>query len=84
MAGMLGVRRASDFPGVEIALGWHIYTRGDAIIIGHGGMTGGYTTFIGYEPKERVGVAVLSNAEWVGVSDIGLHLLNPKTLAGLR
>jgi len=80
MAAMLNVRRPSDLPGVEIALGWRVVTRGDCILIGHGGMTGGYSSFIGYNPAARVGVAVLANAQWAGVNEIGLHLLNPKTL----
>jgi CubicO group peptidase (beta-lactamase class C family) len=78
MAAMLNVRRPSGTPGVEMALAWHIFARGDGMIIGHGGMTGGYSSFIGYEPKARVGVAVLSNAQMWGAHDIGLHLLSPK------
>ena len=45
----------------------------------HDGATGGFCSFIGYDPKERIGVVVLSNASTPsGVVDIGLHLLNPK------
>ncbi|HET9942194.1 MAG TPA: DUF3471 domain-containing protein, partial [Terriglobia bacterium] len=43
------------------------------------GNTGGYRSFIGYDPKMRVGVVVLSNAgTGAGIEDIGIHLLNPK------
>ena len=45
----------------------------------HDGGTGGFCSFVGYDPKERIGVVVLSNASTpTGVVDIGLHLLNPK------
>ena len=48
-------------------------------MIWHNGGTGGYRSFIGYEPKTRIGVVVLANAETpAGVDDIGLHLLNTK------
>jgi hypothetical protein len=48
-------------------------------IVGHNGATGGFRSFVGYDPKERIGVVVLSNASTLsGVDDIGLHLLNPK------
>ena len=40
---------------------------------------GGFRSFVAYDPKDRIGVVVLSNASTpFGVDDIGLHLLNPK------
>jgi hypothetical protein len=34
---------------------------------------------VGYDPKERIGVVVLSNASTAtGIDDIGFHLLNPE------
>jgi CubicO group peptidase (beta-lactamase class C family) len=77
MAAMPTVRRPTGVPGLEIALGWHILTRDGHEIIWHNGGTGGYRSFIGYDLKRRVGVAVLSNAETsAGVDDIGQHVLN--------
>jgi serine-type D-Ala-D-Ala carboxypeptidase/endopeptidase len=76
MLAMLAVRRPTGVPGLEIALGWHILTRDGHEIIWHNGGTGGYRTFVGYDLKRRIGVAVLSNAETsAGVDDIGQHLL---------
>jgi CubicO group peptidase (beta-lactamase class C family) len=43
----------------------------------HNGGTGGYRSFIGYDPARRAGVVVLSNSAG-DVDDIGLHLLNPR------
>jgi CubicO group peptidase (beta-lactamase class C family) len=78
MARMLTVRRSTGGPGVDIALGWHIFTSGGRDIIWHNGGTGGYRTFIGFDPKARVGVVVLSNTSTtLGVDDIGRHLLDP-------
>lgn len=80
MASMLATRRPAGMAGLEIGLGWHILTRDGVEIVWHNGGTGGYRTFIGYDLKRRVGVAVLSNTETnAGVDDIGQHLLNANT-----
>ena len=77
MAAMLKTRRPVG-GGLEVALGWHIFTSNGKEIIWHNGGTGGYRSFIGFDPKTRVGVVALSNAETTdGVDDIGHHLLDP-------
>jgi D-alanyl-D-alanine-carboxypeptidase/D-alanyl-D-alanine-endopeptidase len=80
MAAMLDVRSPSGTPGLDVALAWHIYsTASRGTVIWHNGGTGGYRSFIGYDPKTRIGVVVLANAGTAaGVDDIGLHLLNTK------
>ncbi len=78
MAAMLAGRRPTGVPGLEIGLGWHILTRDGREMIWHNGGTAGFRSFIGYDPKTRVGVVVLSNAGIAsGMDDIGQHLLNP-------
>jgi len=78
MAAMIATRRPTGTPNLEIALGWHIWTRDGHEIIWHNGGTGGYRTWIGFEPKTRTGVVVLSNTSTnAGADDIGLHLLDP-------
>jgi len=59
-------------------LGWDIDTRGGNKIISKGGATAGFTTFIGYSPKTRVGVVALANTSGVGPGDIGFHLLDAR------
>ncbi len=77
MAAMSKVRRPTGTTGLEIALGWHIYTHHGDDEIWHNGGTYGYRSFIGYRPRTRVGVVVLSNAFTnAGIDDIGLHLLD--------
>jgi serine-type D-Ala-D-Ala carboxypeptidase/endopeptidase len=77
MAAMLKVRRPTGRPDLEIALGWHIFTTNGKEIVWHNGGTGGYRSFMGFDPKTRVGVVVLSNAApTAGVDDIGRHLLD--------
>jgi CubicO group peptidase (beta-lactamase class C family) len=75
VAAMLDVRRPAGRPGLDIALGWHISSG----VIWHNGGTGGYRSFVGYDPKKRIGVVVFSNAQTTaGVDDIGMHLLDAK------
>jgi CubicO group peptidase (beta-lactamase class C family) len=77
-ARMLSVRKPTGQPGLEVALAWHIFSRDGKDLIWHNGGTGGYRSFVGYDPKARVGVVVLSNAFTdLGVDDIGTHLLDP-------
>jgi D-alanyl-D-alanine-carboxypeptidase/D-alanyl-D-alanine-endopeptidase len=77
MKAMLEVRRPAG--QATIGLGWIIMSAHGREIVGHNGATGGFRSFVGYAPEERIGVVVLSNASTPsGVDDIGLHLLNPK------
>ena len=79
MAAMLKVRRPTGTAGLEIALDWHIFARDGREIVWHNGGTGGYRSFIGYDPKARVGIVVLSNTFTnAGVDDIGVHLLDAR------
>ena len=78
MASMLTTRRPTGGPGMDIALGWHIAKNGDREIVWHNGGTGGYRSFVGFDPKRRAGVVVLANMfTEAGVDDIGRHLLDP-------
>jgi CubicO group peptidase (beta-lactamase class C family) len=74
MKAMLNVRRQINTK-FEVALGWNLLGE----IVWHDGATGGFSSFTGFDPKTRLGVVVLSNALALpGISDIGIHLLNPK------
>ena len=78
MASMLSVRRPAG-PTGQIALAWIIARSSSDEIVWHNGGTAGYRSFIGFDPKARVGVVVLSNTFTDGgVDDIGMHLLNPQ------
>jgi CubicO group peptidase (beta-lactamase class C family) len=77
MKAMLEVRRPAG--QTKIGLGWLIYATDGREIAWHNGGTGGFRSFVGYDPKEGIGVVILSNAfTLAGVDDIGFHLLNPK------
>ncbi|MCZ6681504.1 MAG: serine hydrolase [Candidatus Poribacteria bacterium] len=68
-------RHEAESPDMKIALGWHVSTKYDTEIIWHNGGTGGYKSFIGFHPKKKIGVVVLSNSTQ-SIDDIGYHLLD--------
>jgi serine-type D-Ala-D-Ala carboxypeptidase/endopeptidase len=75
MKAMLEVRLPAGKTGFEIGLGWNILGE----IAWHDGGTGGFRSFLGHDPKARIGVVTLSNASTPsGVDDLAIHLLNPK------
>jgi CubicO group peptidase (beta-lactamase class C family) len=78
---MLAVRSPTGIGALEVGLAWHVSsTPAGGAVIWHNGGTGGYRSFIGFDPAARIGVVALSNAgTQAGVDDIGSHLLNPKT-----
>jgi len=77
MAAEVSIRRPTGVPNMEIAYAWHVQTKDGNSIIWHNGGTGGYRTSMGYDPKRRAGVVVLSNISTPeGPDDIGRHLLD--------
>jgi len=68
------MQHETGIPDLEIGLGWHILKKSDTSIVWHNGGTGGYHAFIGFDPKARRGVVVLSNSS-NDIDDIGRHLL---------
>ena len=77
MAAEMSIRRPTTIPDMQIAYAWHIQNKGGNSIIWHNGGTGGYTTYMGFDPKTRAGVVVLTNLSGPpGPDDIGRHLLD--------
>ena len=77
MAAEISVRKPTGIPNMEIAYAWHVQTKDGNSIIWHNGGTGGYRTYMGFDPKRRSGVVVLSNiATGAGQDDLGRHLLD--------
>ncbi len=67
---------------MKIGLGWHIAEQHEARVVWHNGGTGGYHSFIGFNPATRRAVVVLANSAR-SFDDIGFHLLDSKyPLAG--
>ena len=71
-------------PGEFVGLGWHIVDRFGSHIVWHNGGTGGYRTYIGFDPDTRRGVVLMSNSH-SGSDDIARRALNrafPLTVYG--
>ena len=60
----------------RIGLNWITRQGGGRTIVWHNGGTGGYRTFVGFDPLNGTGVVVLTNSTQ-GSDDIGFHLLEP-------
>ena len=69
-------REEAGGPGMRIGLHWIVQNVRDDRIVWHNGGTGGFRTFIGFDPDDQVGVVVLTNSTH-GADDIGMHLINP-------
>jgi D-alanyl-D-alanine-carboxypeptidase/D-alanyl-D-alanine-endopeptidase len=84
MAKLLSLRRPTISPAMTQALGWEVVTTPAGDIVQHGGGTGGYHTFIAFDPGTRTGVVVLTNAETaMGGDDIARHILIGTSIAVL-
>ena len=68
-------RRQFTAPNMEIGLGWIIRSEHDRALLWHNGGTGGYRSFVGFDPVSSTGVVVLSNTSF-SVDDLGFHLLD--------
>ena len=60
--------------GMDIGLGWIIADEGDRRFVWHNGATGGYSSFIGFDPQAREAVVVLSNSV-ISVDGLAYRLL---------
>ena len=78
MADMLKVKRPTQYLELKAALGWHVATLHGVEMVWENGRTAGYRAFIGFVPKNRTGVVVLSNASNT-IDDIGVHILDSAT-----
>jgi serine-type D-Ala-D-Ala carboxypeptidase/endopeptidase len=76
-AALLSVQRPTEAPFIDEALGWMVDSRGGGRIIWKDGETGGYASFMGYDPASGSAVVVLSNSA-NSVDDLGLHLLDSR------
>lgn len=77
MKSMLVVRKPTGVANLEIALGWHVLSKEGEQIVWHNGGTGGYHSFMGFDPKTKSGVVVLSNSG-NNIDDIGYHLIDSR------
>jgi serine-type D-Ala-D-Ala carboxypeptidase/endopeptidase len=70
-------RRDAFSAKTQVGLGWFIGIPANRGLIFHGGSTPGYNSFVGFDPKTGLAVVVLANTS-ADISDIGLHVLEPR------
>ncbi|HEY0759602.1 MAG TPA: serine hydrolase [Acidisarcina sp.] len=79
MASMVKDSRPTGAPDARIAIGWQLSTRDGQAIFWHNGSTGGFRSYLGFDPAYGIGVVAFSNANTnTGVDDLGFHLLDAK------
>jgi D-alanyl-D-alanine-carboxypeptidase/D-alanyl-D-alanine-endopeptidase len=78
MADMVKMQRPTQYLELKAALGWHVATLHGVEMVWENGQTAGYRAFIGFVPKTRAGVVVLSNSANT-IDDIGVHILDKVT-----
>lgn len=61
----------------KIAYGWHVRRIDGSRVFWHNGRTGGFASFMAFDPARDIGVVVLANSSR-SVDDIGMKLLNQK------
>jgi hypothetical protein len=76
MGDMVKVRRPTQYLELKAALGWHVATLHNIDIVWHNGQSAGHRVFVGFSPRLRAGVVVLSNSA-NSIDDIGVHILDP-------
>jgi serine-type D-Ala-D-Ala carboxypeptidase/endopeptidase len=77
MVDMRTVRRTTRNGAMKIALGWHTFERGGHPMYWHTGMTGGFRSFVGFDPEAGIGIVALANTSTpTGMDDIGPYLLD--------
>jgi serine-type D-Ala-D-Ala carboxypeptidase/endopeptidase len=69
--------RDTDQPAMRIGLAWLTLNPFGTPITWHNGGTGGYHSFIGFDPTHDRGVVILANSSR-SIDDIGLHTLEPR------
>jgi CubicO group peptidase (beta-lactamase class C family) len=67
-------RQATAQPGLSIGLNWHIRSADGLDVVWHNGGTGGYRTWIGFDPKRRIAAVVLTNSTHPP-DDLGFQLV---------
>ena len=62
---------------MKIGLAWFTLNQFGTPLVWHNGQTGGYHSFIGFDPAKARGVVILIN-QGASIDDIGLHLLDDR------
>ena len=74
---MRSVHRETGVDDLEIMMAWHVLHKFGSDVIWHNGGTGGYRSFLGFNPATKTGAVVLCNS-FNDCDDIGRHVLESR------
>jgi len=72
---LLETRRPTSVKGTEVGLGWFISSNETEEIVWKSGLTGGFSSFIGFSTRNQHGAILLSNGGYT--AGAGFRLINP-------
>ncbi len=75
IARLLETRRSTSIAGTAVGLGWFVSSDEHDEIVWKSGLTGGFSSFLGYSTRTHRGAAILSNG--FGVAGLGFRSVNP-------
>lgn len=78
LLGQCHQQQYSPMPAFAVGLGWMLSTSNQTELIWHNGGTGGFRSYIGFNPKLKKGVVILSNSTEDWPDEFGLLLLDPE------
>lgn len=67
----------APMPGFAVGLGWMFSSSNQADLIWHNGGTGGFRSYLGFNPKLQKGIVILSNSTEDWPDELGLVVLDP-------
>lgn len=73
-ARLLQTRRPTTVPGTRVGLGWFISSNNTEEIVWKSGLTGGFSSFIGFSRRNHRGAILLSNGGYT--AGAGIRLIN--------
>lgn len=77
MKKMRSVQVRAGSPDTSMGFGWHIHTGSGSKIFYHTGGTGGYSSFMGFDPKLKRGAVIIRNHPFP-LQNIGFHIIDSK------
>jgi len=70
-------KQYSPMSGFSVGLGWLLSNSNNTEIIWHNGGTGGFRSYIGFNPKAKRGIVILANSTEDWPDEFGLLMLDP-------
>jgi len=61
---------------IDVCLGWYKRKRMPKTVLMHSGGTGGFSSFIGFDTLNSVGIVLLTNNTGISITDIGQYFLD--------